>query len=102
MTDTFIPGTLRVRGKYIRHLEAQLDGNDILDYADEYATLADKERELRLVLLTPKAWMSQFFCKDRSHEDLHELFEALIGYMSKAGYDMAELDEWNEETFKID
>ena len=86
--DTFEPGTLIPRGMYIRKCNTGMLNKQ------HFANCADKERDLRLQMMEPTNWLSQFFAKEPDKEELQKLAGSLVAHLSRAGYDTAELDDW--------
>lgn len=89
MTDsTFEPGTLIPRGMYIRKCNTGMLNKQ------HFAKCADKERDLRLQMMEPTNWLSQFFAKEPDKEELQKFAGSLVTHLTKAGYDTSELDDW--------
>lgn len=81
-------GTLIPRGMYIRKCDSGIYNRQ------HFAKLADKERDLRLALGEPKNWLSQYFSKEPSREELKEFFDELVLKLHHAGYETVPLEDW--------
>lgn len=92
--QTFEPGTLIPRGLYIRKCETGLFNKQ------HFAKQADKERELRLALSEPKNWLSLYFSKEPTRQDLAKFMDELVLKMAHANYDTIDLENWILENLK--
>lgn len=85
--DVFKSGVLVPRGKYVRECDKAMKNKQY------FAKKADEERELRLMLRDPTNWLSEFFSKEPTKEDIVSLIVTLSDHVQHMGYEFKELVE---------